>query len=230
MKDKRMQQMLSEAIAAAQPIPEKTYHLCWWDDQIPCRRVRHTRQSHRVFYSAPGHKLLEGLPLHQSRLLTTKVAEFWREQGIVPDLKTSRRRNATPRPTPRPRITEFDALRLRCLADSAESQGFAPPARVEKLRQLLQREDVVKSGKIPEDIVTMNSRVQVRYEDSQAETTLALVFPTDVCDDNRETLTLSIFTDTGLALLGRRAGDMIDDRLRIIGLPYQAEATGNLYG
>lgn len=230
MKDKRMQQMLSEAIAAAQPNPEKTYHLCWWDDQIQCRRVRHTRQSHRVFYSAPGHKLLEGLPLHQSRLLTTKVAEFCRERGIALDLKSGRSRDAAPRPTPRPRITEFDALRLRCLADSAESRGFAPRARVERLRKLLQRADVVKPGKIPEDVVTMNSRVQIRNEDSQTETTLALVFPTDACDHDRETLTLSIFTDTGLALLGRRAGDIIDGRLRIVGLPYQAEATGNLYG
>jgi regulator of nucleoside diphosphate kinase len=230
MKDKRMQQMLSEAIAAAQPIAEKTYHLCWWDDQIQCRRVRHTRASHRVFYSAPGHMLLEGFPLHRWRLLTTKVAEFCREQGIALDLESGRRRDATTRPTPRPRITEFDALRLRGLADSAESQGFAPPARVERLRQLLQRADVVKLGEIPEDVVTMNSEVQIRNEDSHMETTLALVFPTEVCNHEREKLTLSIFTDTGLALLGRRAGDIIDDRLRIIGLPYQPEAAGDFYG
>jgi hypothetical protein len=38
---------------------------------------------------------------------------------------------------------------------------------------------------------------------------------------------LSIFTRTGLALLGRRVGDTIDGPLRIDALPYQPEAAGD---
>lgn len=120
MKDKRMQQMLSEAIAARSRSPRRPT-ICVGgmtrSSAVGCvTRVSRTEQ----FYSAPGHKLLEGLPLHQSRLLTTKVAEFWREQGIVPDLKTSRRRECH---------AASDAAtqnhRVRCLASAL----FGPDKR-----------------------------------------------------------------------------------------------------
>lgn len=223
-----MQQMMSQAIAATQLIPERSYHLCWWGDRIQCHPVRHTKEAHEVFFSAPGRVFLEGLPLHQWRLLTTEVADYCRRQDIALDLDSGRRRNGEC-PTPRRRITEFDALRLRGLADSAETQGFVPPERVERLRLLLQRADVVDPRKIPEDIVTMNSEVRVRNDEADVETTLALVFPADVRTSDLETLRLSILTDTGLSILGRKAGDTIDGGLKITGLPYQPEAVGEFY-
>lgn len=223
-----MQQMMSQAIAATQLTPERNYHLCWWDDRIQCHPVRHTKEAHEVFFSAPGHVFLEGLPLHQWRLLTTEVADYCRRQDIALDLDSGRRRYGE-RPTPRRRITEFDALRLRGLADSAEAQGFIPPERVERLRLLLQRADVVEPRKMPENVVTMNSEVRVHNEDADVETTLALVFPADTRSRDLETLKLSIFTDTGLSILGRKAGDTIDGGLKITGLPYQPEAAGEFY-
>lgn len=223
-----MQQVMSQAIAATQLIPERSYHLCWWDDRIQCRPVRHTNEAHAVFFSAPGHVFLKGLPLHQWRLLTTEVADYCRRQDIALDLNSGRRRS-NERPMRRPRITEFDALRLRGLADSAEVQGLVPPERVERLRLLLQSADVVEPRKMPEDVVTMNSEVRVRNDEADIETTLALVFPADTRSRDLETLRLSILTETGLAILGRKAGDTVDGGLKITGLPYQPEAAGDFY-
>ncbi len=62
MKDRRMQRMLSETVATTPLIPEKNYHLCWWDEQIQCRPVRHTPKSHEVFYSAPDMCCSKGFP------------------------------------------------------------------------------------------------------------------------------------------------------------------------
>ncbi len=78
-------------------------------------------------------------------------------------------------------------------------------------------------------MVTMNSEVQVQNEEVGIEKTLALVFPADVRNSDLDTLKLSIFTDTGLAILGRKAGDTIDSGLKITGLPYQPEAAGDFY-
>lgn len=229
MKDRRIQQMMSAAIAETQLAPGKNYHLCWWDEQIQCLPVRHTRDAHEVFYSAPGRVFIEGLGLHPWRLLTTQVADFCRTQDIVLDLDTGRRVRPDASPAPRRRITEFDVMRLRSLADSAEAMGIDSHMYLDRLRLLLQRADVVEPRKIPADVVTMNSEVQVRNEDAGVETTLALVFPADTRSGALETLKLSIFTDTGLSILGRKAGDTIDGRLRITGLPYQPEAAGDFY-
>jgi len=229
MKDRQMQQMMSQIVADAPVVPDRSYHLCWWQDQIQCRPVRHTKDAHEVFYSAPGYVFLDGLSLHQWRLLTTRVAEFSRKHGIVLDLESGRRREADARPAGRRRLTEFDALRLRGLMAGAETLGFGPYTQLDKLERVLRQSDVVEPRNIPEDVVTMNSEVQLRNEQAGVETTLALVFPADARDRDPEKLKISIFTETGLSILGRRAGDTIDGRLRILGLPYQPEAAGDFY-
>jgi regulator of nucleoside diphosphate kinase len=229
MKDRQMQQMMSQVVADAPLVPDRSYHLCWWQNQIQCRPVRHTKDAHEVFYSAPGYVFLDGLSLHQWRLTTTRVADFCRRNGIILDLESGRRQEANARPAARRRITEFDALRLRGLVANAETQGFGSGTRLDKLQRVLRQSDVVEPRNIPEDVVTMNSEVRLRNEDAGVETTLALVFPADARDRDPEKLKLSIFTETGLSILGRRAGDTIDGRLKIVGLPYQPEAAGDFY-
>jgi regulator of nucleoside diphosphate kinase len=191
--------------------------------------VRHTKEAHEVFYSAPGYVFLDGLSLHRWRLLTTEVADFCRKHGIILDLESGRRQEADARPAGRRRITEFDALRLRGLVASAERLAFGPYTQLDRLQRMLRQSDVVEPRNIPDDVVTMNSEVQLRNEEAGVETTLALVFPADTRDRDPEKFKLSIFTDTGLSILGRKAGDTVADRLRILGLPYQPEAAGDFY-
>ena len=104
-----------------------------------------------------------------------------------------------------------------------------PHAHLDKLDRLLRSADVVKPQDVPDDVVTMNSEVQVRNDEADIETTLALVFPADARGSDLGKPKLSVFTNTGLSLLGRRVGDTVDGSLRILGLPYQPEAAGDFY-
>jgi hypothetical protein len=67
----------------------------------------------------------------------------------------------------------------------------------------------------------------VRNDEDDIEADLFLVFPADARSSDVMKPKLSIFTQTGLSLLGRRVGDRIDVRLRILDLPYQPEAAGD---
>ena len=49
MKDRQVQQMISRIVAATQLVPEKYYHLCWWEEQVQCHPVRHAKNAHEVF-------------------------------------------------------------------------------------------------------------------------------------------------------------------------------------
>jgi regulator of nucleoside diphosphate kinase len=120
-------------------------------------------------------------------------------------------------------------MRLHGLLASAAAPEFGPAADMDKLRRLLQSADIVKPEEIPSDVVTMNSQVQLRNDEAGIETTLSLVFPADARRPDVERPKLSVFTRTGASLLGRKVGDRVDRRLRILGLPYQPEAAGELY-
>ena len=57
MTDRQMRHMISHAIAAARPLAEKHYHVCWWEETVRCRHVRHTTERREA----------EGLDLHADR-------------------------------------------------------------------------------------------------------------------------------------------------------------------
>lgn len=229
MTDRQMRHMLSHAIATAQPAPERYYHICWWEQAVRCQHVRHTQKPHEVFFSAPGDLLLSELSAVQWRMLTTRIDAFCRRQGLNLDLHSGQSEDANESQTQRPRVTESDAARLdTVLADarSAESALY-PRAHLDGLERLLQEAQVVASADVPEDVVTMNSQVRLRNEADRREMDLFLVFPADARGSDLGSPKLSIFTDTGLSLLGRRVGDRIDGHVRILDLPYQPEAAGD---
>ncbi|MCU0915997.1 MAG: transcription elongation factor GreAB [Planctomycetes bacterium] len=96
-----------------------------------------------------------------------------------------------------------------------------------KLERLLRAANVVASCDVPEDVVTMNSQPRLRNGEDDLETDVFLVFPAHARGGDVPKPKISIFTRTGLSMLGRRVGDRIDDRLRILDLPYQPEAAGD---
>jgi hypothetical protein len=57
---------------------------------------------------------------------------------------------------------------------------------------------------------------------------LSLVFPPDARGSDFDKVKLSVLTRTGLSLLGRKVGDTIDGCLKILAVPYQPEAAGDL--
>lgn len=122
-------------------------------------------------------------------------------------------------------ITDLDQPRLEELI--AFEQG---PAIVE-LEHEVERAIVVAAQRVPEDVVTMNSRLALRLDDEELK--VSLVYPGDA--DERAGK-LSVLSDLGAAILGYRQGDAVDcvvaDRTRhlLIGkLLYQPESSGDFH-
>jgi len=221
MTDRQMRHMISHAIAAAQPRAEKYYHVCWWDQAVRCHHVRHTTEHHEVFLSAAGSVFLGELSAVQWRLISNRITDFCAREGIVLDLHSGRTRRRW--------VTEYDAARLHALLGRVRtlpSEMYVDVYR-RKLQCLLRTANVVTPSDMPENVVTMNSQVRLRNEEDDTETDLFLVFPADARGSDVLKPKLSIFTETGLSMLGRRVGDQIDERLQIVDLPYQPEAAGD---
>ncbi|MEC5145407.1 GreA/GreB family elongation factor [Chitinophaga sp. 212800010-3] len=76
----------------------------------------------------------------------------------------------------------------------------------EKLKEELERA-VIRKGKVPEDVVQVNSTLQFRDERSGAVRNVQLVLP---AASNIQLGKLSILSPIGTALLGYSAGDVVD--------------------
>ena len=103
-------------------------------------------------------------------------------------------------------ITEPDMERLRRLFDSAKT-SMTDREHLAMLEEELDRAHVVSPGQIPADVVTMNSMVRMTDLDTGSDMTYTLVFPRDA-DFARGKL--SVLAPIGTAILGCRAGDVIE--------------------
>ena len=130
-------------------------------------------------------------------------------------------------------ITRFDKERLEELIAVAEE--FADHGR-EDLRALageLTRATIVSPEEVPQDVVTMNSKVVLRDVDTSEEMTYSLVFPKNADVDVGA---ISILAPVGTAILGYSEGDVIEwpvpsgtRRIRIEEVLYQPEAAGDFH-
>lgn len=128
--------------------------------------------------------------------------------------------------TPSIIITRLDLQRLERLLDGLEE--FGPGA--EALEQELARAQVVGVDEVPAGVVTMNSRVHCRDDNSGKEHHLTLVYPEQAGAEG----TVSILAPIGSALLGLTVGQQIDwplpsgkhTRLTLLAVEYQPEAAG----
>lgn len=123
-------------------------------------------------------------------------------------------------------VTAYDYLRLR---------GFANPDVFidrnsylkKKLAKLLDGADIVSPWQIPRDVVTMNSKVQLKDLFTSEDMVLSLVFPPDA--DNRKAR-LSVLTPLGVLLIGCKAGHEVEGRrIKLEQLLYQPEASGDFH-
>jgi len=124
-------------------------------------------------------------------------------------------------------LTQNDADQLLKLVESQ------PGKRFEKLEGELVRANVVPREKIPEDVVTMNSRVIFENETTGERREVTLVYPGSAAIDAGK---ISVLVPIGTALLGLRVGQSIDwelpggekQRYRIVKVPFQPEAAGEV--
>jgi regulator of nucleoside diphosphate kinase len=127
-------------------------------------------------------------------------------------------------------ITDADYGRLQRLIESSRQFRHRDAEHLDDLEQELERAIVVRSGEIPHDLVTMNSRVRIRDLNSGREATYQIVFPIDAdVAKNR----ISVLAPIGTGLLGYSAGASVEcrapsgtRRFRILEIEYQPEAAG----
>ncbi len=128
-------------------------------------------------------------------------------------------------------ITDLDMERLEKLLEGSRSWSERDREYLQKLEEELDRAVVVASRDVPSDVVTMNSQVRVRDLDTDAEMVFRLVFPADA---DYEKGKISVLAPIGTALIGYRAGDIVEwavpsgvRRLKIESVLYQPEAAGD---
>ena len=139
------------------------------------------------------------------------------------------------RPTMKKRtiyLTEFDFERLSALIKGANRKN-RDKLHLQELAEELQQGEVVSPTEIPKDVITMNSQVRLKDLDSGEEVIYWLVFP-HAADINHQKI--SILAPIGTALIGYRAGDIIEwnvpaglKRLKVEEILYQPEAAGDYH-
>lgn len=122
-------------------------------------------------------------------------------------------------------VTDQDFHRLSALV----SQSAGPWA--EALEEELGRAHVISQKDIPNNVVTMNSKVVFYDEASGKESEVTLVYPSDA---DLAAGRISILAPVGIALLGLRVGQSIDwkmpngsvKNLKVQSVTFQPEASG----
>ncbi|MGV3773244.1 MAG: nucleoside diphosphate kinase regulator [Verrucomicrobiales bacterium] len=124
-------------------------------------------------------------------------------------------------------ITEADMSRLRSLIATLNSSR----EDISKLRAELDQAKVVAQSQIPNDVITMNSKAQLRDLEDDELMTYTLVFPGKA---NIDEGAISVLAPIGTAMLGHRVGDEFEwhvpagsIRLRVESVLYQPEAAGH---
>ena len=127
---------------------------------------------------------------------------------------------------PRIVVTSTDMERLRTLIDTTAGD------KADALDAELLRAEVVEPTQVPPDVVTMNSRVVYRDEDTGETREVTLSYPQDA---SLEQGRVSVLAPVGAALLGLSVGQEIDwqlpggktKRLHIVSVNYQPQAAGH---
>ncbi len=124
-------------------------------------------------------------------------------------------------------VTDADMDRLSRLVRALKYSLFRDQLQLELLDQTLESADVTPSECIPRDVIRMNSRIRVLDFDTRKKELYTLVFPENA---DISTSRISVLAPVGIALLGRRQGDVIETkvpggtrRLRVEHVLYRTE-------
>ena len=129
-------------------------------------------------------------------------------------------------------LTEQDYNRLKRLLAELTRQSRGMQAGVEALEEILDLARVVHPEKVPETVVTMNSRVLFEDVQTQEKGTVTIVYPADADPSNSK---ISVLSPVGAALIGESEGKEVGlplphgqtRRIRILNVLYQPEAQGD---
>lgn len=131
-------------------------------------------------------------------------------------------------------VTTSDYHRLSGLIEtSRERNGDSDREYLDQLEEELGRAELVHPKEIPEDVITMRSKVRLKDLKSGKTVMYSLVFPSEANSNEGH---ISVLAPIGTALLGNRSGDVVESRvpsglrrLKVKEIIYQPEAAGNYH-
>jgi regulator of nucleoside diphosphate kinase len=125
-------------------------------------------------------------------------------------------------------LSAADHQELSCAIAAAGKLSERGRGEVAALDQELARATIVASGDLPPDVVTMNSRAELRDLDTGERMEFTLVYPVDADIDKGR---ISVLAPLGAAMLGYRVGDEFEwavpyslRRLKVTAVRFQPEA------
>jgi regulator of nucleoside diphosphate kinase len=107
-------------------------------------------------------------------------------------------------------VTDGDVERLTRLVRALKYSLLRDQRQLDLLDQTLESAEVRPPGRVPKDVVRMNSRVRVLDFDTRKRGMYTLVFPEEA---NISRGLISVLAPLGIALLGRRRGDIIEAKV-----------------
>lgn len=130
-------------------------------------------------------------------------------------------------------LSNVDHARLTALLKSPTLRQGPDKGLLSELAGEVERAVIVEPEQMPPDVVTMNSKVRVRDQETGEESEYTLVFP-HAADISKGRI--SILAPIGTAILGYRAGDVIHWQvpggtrvIQVISVLYQPEAAGDFH-
>jgi len=107
-------------------------------------------------------------------------------------------------------VTQADMDRLTRLLHAFKHSLFRDQQQLDLLGQTLAAAEVRPSAEVPRDVVRVNSRVRVFDFDTRRREVYTLTFPEEA-DISKGMI--SVLAPLGIALLGRRKGDVIEAKV-----------------
>ena len=127
-------------------------------------------------------------------------------------------------------VTDHDYQRLTGLIGFTTETNKMPEMTAPLFHALRDAERVLPEH-VPENVVTMNSRVLLKDLSNRREAELTITYPQDA---NHRERRVSVFSSIGTALLGMQAGDVVswkvpagEGNFKILKVTYQPESVGD---
>ena len=128
-------------------------------------------------------------------------------------------------------ITSQDKQRLEELLAEVSVSDPRQHGDLKLLEEELRRAVIVEPKEIPGDVITMNSRAEMRDLESGEIVAFTLVFPSEANIDEEK---ISVLAPIGAGMLGYRVGDEFEwnvpdgvRHMKVTKVHYQPEAAGN---
>jgi regulator of nucleoside diphosphate kinase len=128
-------------------------------------------------------------------------------------------------------VTSPDKQRLEDLLMEVEASDPRKHGDLKALTEELHRAIIVNPKDVPSDVITMNSRAEMRDLESGETVAFTLVFPSEANIDEEK---ISVLAPIGAGMLGYRVGNEFEwnvpgglRRMKVMKIDYQPEAAGD---